>query len=152
MTWPGQIKSCSLSSLSTKTWPLTSGDIPTWIFFATWYNHKCLAFVLPTPNVKALDTDALTIDWEWMFAHAFLCPTDPASGPAKVQPDTERYSATNCLVLAKADWFLDLLTLSGRTWIPLPPWDKLLKQSRSNVYHQKPRMLNIHAWRLPKHP
>ena len=44
---------------------------PNMDLFATWYNHRCPTFVLPTLNGRAVDRDPLTIDWEWMFAYAF---------------------------------------------------------------------------------
>ena len=34
-------------------------------------DNKCPTFVLPTPDARAPDTDALTMDWEGMFAYAF---------------------------------------------------------------------------------
>ena len=32
--------------------------------FMTRYNHKCLTFVSPIPDVRAIKLKALTIDWE----------------------------------------------------------------------------------------
>ena len=73
-------------------------------------------FVSPTPDARALDTEALTTDWEGMFC---LCIALP--------PPT--YSTSG----------------------PLPPWEKLLKQPKSDIYHQNPKILNLHAWKFSKH-
>ena len=103
----------------------------------TWYNHKCPMFVLPAPDARALDTDALTIALEGMFAYAF---------PPQIRPQVLRKFSQieNCTLLLiapfwpKQIWFPGLLTLSGRTSIPLPPWERLFKQPKLNVYHQSP--------------
>ena len=92
------------------------------------------------------------MDWEGMFAYAF-----PSQ---QILPQVLRkfQQAQVCILLLKApywpkhSWFLDLLNLSGRTSIPLPPWEKLLKQPRSDMYHQNPQVLNLYAWKLSKLP
>ena len=70
--------------------------------FATRYN-KCPIFVSLTPDARALDTDALTIDWEGMFAYAFPPTIDSTSGPAEVPADTSVHSAAHSPLLAEAE-------------------------------------------------
>ena len=48
--------------------------------------------------------------------------------------------------------FPDLLRLSIAFPLVLPPTAKLLKQSFSQHFHQRPRILNLHAWRLSVDP
>ena len=91
-----------------------------------------------------------------------VLPMHAPSPPPKKKILTQvlrKFSQTqNCTLLLiapflpKQSWFPDLLTLSGRTSIPLPSCDKLLKQPTSNVYHQNLRLLSLLAWKLPKHP
>ena len=51
----------------------------------------------------------------------------------------------------KQKWFPDLLRLSIDFQLVLPPTAKLLKQS-SHHFNQRPRFLNLHAWRLSVDP
>ena len=52
----------------------------------------------------------------------------------------------------KQEWFPDLLRLSIAFPLVLPPTAKLLKQSFSQHFHQRPRILNLHTWRLSVDP
>ena len=63
--------------------------------FATQYNHKCPTFVSPTPDARDLNTDALTIDREGMFAYEIL--------PQQVLPNAELHSAIRGPILDKAE-------------------------------------------------
>ena len=45
---------------------------PNFDLFVTQYNTKCPTFVSATPDARALDMDALTMDWEGLFA---FCPS-----------------------------------------------------------------------------
>ena len=47
-------------------------------------------------------------------------------------------------------WFPLLLEWSICPPIRLPVSHKMLKQPRSNVFHQNPQILDLHAWRLEK--
>ena len=74
---------------------------------------------------------------------------DLDTGPQEIQPDEVLYPHSG---RPKLSWFPDLLNLSKDEPMPLPVWEKMLKQPRSSMYHQNPRMLNLHAWRLSSLP
>ena len=115
-------------------------------------HHKVCDLCVPNTRQRALDTDALAMSWEGIFACAFP--------PHQILNQVlQKFSQTRCcsLVLValwwpKQVWFPTLQRLSRDRPVPLPPWDKMLKQPRSDVYHQFPCFLNLHAWRLYNPP
>ena len=109
--------------------------------------YKCLNFVSPTPNARALNTDALAKDYKGKFVYHQIL--------SQVLRKSDHTPNCTLLLIApfwlKQIWFPDLLNLSHITSITLPPWEKMFKQPRSKVYHQNPRMLNLHSRKLSKH-
>ena len=71
------------------------------LIFATRFSTKCVTFVSPTPNSKALDTDALAMSREGIFASCFPPPTNSQSSPPKVGPDELLLSHSGIPVVAK---------------------------------------------------
>ena len=135
-------------------------DVVNWLFlkwgsplvdlFATRYNAKRPLFVSPVPDPQALDTDALSVDWEGMWAYAFP--------PRQLLPAVLRKikEVKLCQVILVApywpsrSWFPQLLDLSLCPPLQLPQWRSLLKQPQSDIFCplEQLQMLNLHAWLL----
>jgi len=120
--------------------------------FATRHNNKCQTFVSPVPDPLALDADALSLSWERMSAYAYP--------PHQIMPQVllqfKRTSVCRLILVAprwpNQSWFPELSSLSQQAPLPLPArWD-LLKQPQSNLYHNAPEFLQLHAWLLVKQP
>ena len=112
--------------------------------FATRY--KCLIFVSPTSDIRALDTEALPL-------RRPVCRC--------LSPLIQVHADWICFLILIAPywqrqmwqmWFTDRLNLSQKTLVPLPRWDKMLKQPWSDLYRQNLKVPNLHAWRLFKCP
>ena len=118
--------------------------------FATRYNNKCRTYVSPVPDSQAWEVDALAIDWEGISAYAYP-PQQILS-----QVLTKFQNTQNCRLIIVAPWwpiqawFPILNSLAIQPPIQLPQWDKLLKQPRSDLYHNNVKMLNLHAWLLQR--
>ena len=84
---------------------------------------------------RALDSDALVISWEKIFTFAF--------------PPYQILTHVLTLIVVATVMVSRPSELAQRHPMPLPHWEKMLKQPRS-VFHQNPCMLNLHAWRLSK--
>ena len=127
-------------------------DTPNVDLFATRFNSQCPVFVSPAPDPLAMDVDALSISWEGLNAYAF----PPQQILTKVLQKVKDTKNLSLILIApkwpKQLWFPLLLRLADPHPIKLPVWDKMLKQPRSDRYHQNPALLNLHAWRLQKKP
>ena len=119
--------------------------------FALKCNTKLATYMSPIPEPEAWKVDSLVQSWEGLYAYAY--------------PPTSLIRQTlNKLILHRAEliriaplwpkqeWFPDLLRLSIAFPLVLPPTAKLLKQSFSHHFHQRPRILNLHTWRLSVDP
>jgi len=115
--------------------------------FALKRNSKLPMYMSPVFEPEAWKVDSLVQSWVGLYAYAY--------------PPTSLIRQTlNKLVLDKAEliliaplwprqeWFPDLLSLSIDFPLELPPTPKLLKQTFTNHFHQRPDTLNLHAWRL----
>ena len=126
-----------------KTW-----DTP-WIdLFATKLNHQLPVYMSPIPDPQAWSTDALVQSWDRMIAYAY-----PPTGLIREMLNKVRQAENLQLILIapnwpQQEWFVDLLTLLVDVPRELPRWKKLLKQPHLDRFHQKPEVLNLHAWRL----
>jgi hypothetical protein len=113
-------------------------------------NTKCPAFVSPYPHPQALDVDALSMNFEGLEAYVY----PPSQLLSKI---LQKYALANhCRLIVIAPWW------PAMSWFPLlsewsicplirlPVSAKMLKQPRSNVFHQNPQILDLHAWRLEK--
>ena len=118
--------------------------------FATRYNKRLPVFVSPVPDSQALEIDALAIQWEGMSAYAFP-PTKIINLVIRKLQDT----ADIRLILVAPMWpnqlwYPDLLEITSQEPIRLPNTKTLLKQPRSDVFHQAPENLRLHAWLVEK--
>lgn len=135
-------------------------DVVKWVFsqlgtpmvdlFATRFNKKLDTFVSPVPDPMALDTDALSIPWDNLWAYAY----PPHQILAKV---LQKFRMTDCcrLILIapmwpNQAWFPELTRLANPDPLPLPLSATLLKQPRSHIFHCNPRVLQLHAWMLER--
>ena len=119
--------------------------------FATRYNHKCDLFVSPVPDPLALATDALSFDWDHLWAYAY----PPPQILTKVLRKLRSHSCQIMLIAPdwpKQSWYSDLLELSVEDPVRLPLLPRLLKQPHREVFHRCPEILNLHAWLLKGRP
>jgi len=122
-------------------------DKPMVDLFATRFNNKMNLFFSPIPDPTAMGVDALSVSWKGFLAYAF----PPTAIVSKVLNKVER---EDCVVILVAPlwtrqvWFPTLLELLVDVPVQLPSKQKLLKQPQSNVYHDNPQMMQLHAWRL----
>ena len=123
---------------------------PTLDLFATRFNSRCPTFVSPVPDERAWEVDALSISWENLWAYAF----PPVKILGKVLEKFNLTKVCSLILIApkwpKQLWYPSLLNLSSVDPIPLPNMEKLLAQPRSDVFHQNPSQLHLHAWLLRK--
>ena len=115
--------------------------------FATRLNNKLPRFVSPFPDPVAVDSDALTIEWEGFRAYAF----PPFAVLAEVLGKIARSHMT-CVLIAPwwptQSWFPEALRLLQGPPVRLPPYRRLLCQPHRPIYHHNPAWLNLHAWPL----
>jgi len=116
--------------------------------FATHLNAKCVTFVAPVHLPGAWDIDAMSMNWEGMWAYAY--PPTPLL--SKV---IQKILSENCLIVLIApfwpaqSWFPSLVNLAIDHPRKLPQFgNKLLKQPHINKYHQALETLQLHAWLL----
>ena len=116
--------------------------------FATRHNTKCPLFVSPVPDDQAIEVDALSMDLEGMEAYAY----PPHQILAKLLQNFQMTRYCKLIVVApfwpKQPWWPLLNQLARTKPVSLPPWEKLLKQPMSNLFHPNPQVLNLHAWLL----
>lgn len=116
--------------------------------FATRYNRKCLVFVSPVPDPLALETDALSMDWEGLSAYAY----PPHQILLRVLRKLQETRSFRLILVAplwvNQPWFPLLQEMSTEPPLALPPWPKLLHQPRSDVFHHDPSFYRLHAWLL----
>ena len=118
--------------------------------FATRYNTKCRTFVSPVPDSQAWEVDALSISWEGLSGYAY----PPQQIMLQVLTKFQNTKACRLIVVAPwwpiQSWFPILNSLAVEPPLQLPQWDTLLKQPRSNLFHNNVQILNLHAWLLQK--
>ena len=122
-------------------------DRPMVDLFATSLNAKLPTYVSPVMDSAAWRIDALSFQWEGLWAYAF-----PPS-PLMRQVLSKVKSSTCRLILIAPlwptqEWFPDLLDLLVDSPRKLPDWPKLLVQPGSSRYHRNLGMLQLHAWLL----
>lgn len=119
--------------------------------FATRYNKKLPTFVSPVPDPEAFAVDALSTDWRGMYAYAFP-PTVLVPKVLQKLKDTEAIILLVAPLNWSKSWINMLLDLATDEPLPLSHFRKLLKQPRSQVFHNFQERLNLHAWRLSSKP
>jgi len=119
--------------------------------FATRHNHKLPVFVSPVPDPQAQETDALSLNWDGLWGYAY----PPHQIMSKVVSKIRQHNCQIILIAPawpKQSWCADLLELSRQVPYKLPVLKKLLMQPKSTVFHQRPEILNLHAWLLRREP
>ena len=120
--------------------------------FATRYNSKCQTFVSPVPDMMALAVDALSLNLQGMEAYAY----PPSQILPRLLQNFQKTTACSLIVIApwwpRQSWFPRLLSLAEGKLFQLPHWKKLLKQPNSQIYHNNPEAVNLHAFWLKKQP
>ena len=118
--------------------------------FATRLNHRLPLYVSPVLDPAAWALDALSLDWNHLFAYAFP--------PFILIPQCLRkIRESRCRVILIApcwpqrSWFSDLLSLLWDLPRLLPQRRDLLFQ-RDRVLHPDPSILHLHAWPLSGDP
>ena len=119
--------------------------------FALKCNTKLSTYMSPIPEPEAWKVDSLVQSWEGLYAYAY-----PPTALIRQTLNKLILHRAELILIAplwpKQEWFPDLLRLSIAFPLVLPPTAKLLKQSFSQHFHQRPRILNLHAWRLSVDP
>jgi len=117
---------------------------------ATQLNTKCPLYVSPVPDPQALAVDALSVNFQGLDAYVF----PPHQILSRILVRFQQASHCRLIVVApfwpKQAWFPLLNQLAVEPPRQLPQRWNLLKQPRSNIFHQEPQVLNLHAWRLVK--
>ena len=109
-------------------------------------SHKLPLYVSSVQDNKALAIDALSMDWNHLYAYAFP--------PFILIPAVlEKIRQHQCRIVLIApfwpqqQWFSELLLLvSAPIRLPLIP--SLLTQSKGRFVHQNLPLLDLHAWEL----
>ena len=108
-------------------------------------------FVSPVPDSLALETDALS-----MVGKASCLRLPPTPDPSSCASQFQETAVCRLLLVAplwpKQLWFPLLQHLAVEPPLELPLWERLLSQPLSDVYHQDPALLQLHAWLLVKEP
>mgnify|MGYP001412616885 CR=1 FL=1 len=115
--------------------------------FATAANAKLPVFVSPLPEAEAWKQDALSFPWNGLWAYAF--PPFPL-----IMTLLKKIQTEPCTVVLVAPWwpaqawFPLLLELATDLPYRLPTLRTLLRQTGSDVFHDRLQSLNLHVWRL----
>ena len=122
-------------------------DRPLVDLFATALNHKLPTYVSPVMDPAAWRIDALSFQWQALWAYAY--PPSPL-----LRKTLSKVKSEGCRLILIAplwptkEWFPDLLDLLIDSPRSLPQWDTLLVQPGSSRFHRNPGFLNLHAWLL----
>ena len=115
--------------------------------FATAENFKFPVYVSPCPDPRAWAVDALSLNWDGMFAYAF--PPFPL-----VPKVLQKIQTSQCRVILVAplwpsrSWFSQLISLLYDFPRKVPVRPDLLKQPRSTVFCDNVQSKNLHVWPL----
>ena len=115
--------------------------------FATKYNHKLPIYFSPIPDQAAQAVDAMSQDWSGLIAYAY-------PPQALLQQILNKINTEQCTVYLIAPawssraWYPSLLNLLVDHPRTVNPTKKLLKQPLSGIFHDNPRNLNLHVWKL----
>ena len=134
--------------------PLTAKELfrvwgsPTVDLFASALNKKLPVYCSLLPDPLAWQEDAFLIPWDGLDAYVF----PPFNLIRRILNRVLESRNLRMTLVApcwqQKEWFPDLLNLLVDLPRRLPNWEKLLRQPRSNRYHQNVKSLNLHAWRL----
>lgn len=115
--------------------------------FASVHNRQTPIFCSWTPHPHAFAVDALSIPWDNMFALAY----PPTCLIPKVLKHMLRYHCQIILIAPRwprRHWYTDILQNLIAIPIELPKMQNLLHQTKTEIYHPHPEILNLTAWLL----
>ena len=116
--------------------------------FASRLNKKLPLFCSLVPDPTAAMEDAFQHPWNDLFVYAF----PPFALIRRVINRVLTSRGLRMILVAplwpEREWYPDLLSLVVADPLELPLWQKLLRQPRSNVYHNGVHALRLHAWML----
>ena len=115
--------------------------------FALSKNTKLPTFMSPIPETDSWKVDSLVQSWSNLYAYAY-----PPTSLIRASLNKIVRDKAELILIAplwpNQEWFPDLLSLAIDNPVALPPTRTLLKQTFFHHFHQNPRILNLHAWRL----
>ncbi|XP_068208549.1 uncharacterized protein [Palaemon carinicauda] len=116
--------------------------------FATKLNAQCPVFCSPVPDPTAAFEDAFQHYWDNLDVYAFL----PFGTLWQVLNRVRRAKNLWMTLVApwwpEREWFADLKELALLPPWPLPGREDHLRQPHFQRFHENPRSLRLHAWRL----
>ena len=129
----------------------TIWDPPMIDLFATQFNHKLPLYVSPLPDPAAVAVDAISMPWNNLIGYAYP-PTPLIRVVLNKIMDSESQIYLIAPCWPQQPWYQNLLELLidqprslPNNWLP-----KLLKQPRTNLYHNNPQRLKLHVWPLSR--
>ena len=135
----------TLSHRSLQVW--SSWHQPMIDLFATHLNNRLPLYVSPLPDVRAMDTDALSLDWSGMDAYAF-----PPTGLLQRVLLKARQESVSLILIAPmwpwAQWFNLIQSLAHTHPLGLRLEQGDLFQPHSGCEHRALENLKLHAWWL----
>ena len=117
--------------------------------FALERNAKLATYMSPIPEPMSWKVDSLVQSWKNLYAYAY-----PPTSLIRACLNKIRTEDVEVILIAPCwpnqEWFPELLDLTIDFPLILPPSQRLLKQTFSHHFHQNPKNLNLHAWRLSR--
>lgn len=120
---------------------------PTIDLFATNENKKAVVFCSWMNHPQALAVDALSIEWNNMFAYAF----PPLALIPKILQHMQKFQCEIILIAPhwpRQHWYPQLLQLLVACPLKLPLVENLLVQGKRKVAHPNPEVFQLTAWLL----
>lgn len=120
---------------------------PTIDLFATFENKKAVVFCSWIQHPQSLTVDALTINWDNMFAY----PYPPLTLIPKVLQHMQKFQCEIILIAPfwpTQHWYPQLLQLLVAYPLRIPTVENLLTQGKRKVAHPDPDIFKLTAWRL----
>ena len=111
-------------------------------------NTKLAAYMSPIPEPEAWKVDSLVQSWEGLRLCVPTNGSDQTDSVDLAQSRVDPHSPP----LAETGMVSGPPTTVKRFSVGTSTNTKLLKQSFSQHFHQRPRTLNLHAWRLSVDP
>lgn len=128
-------------------WLCEQFDRPMIDLFATRFNNQLPLFVSPVPDPRAIDHDALALDWTGMDAYAYP-PT------VLIPLILNKLRGVRCRMLLIAPlwpartWYPELRDRASQPPLSLPVRRDLLIHPHTRQHHPNAEVLKLHAWML----
>ena len=123
--------------------------LPSSIYLPSRRNAKLATYMSPIPEPMSWKVDSLVQSWKNLYAYAY-----PPTSLIRACLNQIRTEDVEVILIAPCwpnqEWFPELLDLTIDFPLILPPSQRLLKQTFSHHFHQNPKNLNLHAWRLSR--